>query len=123
VTNTVDLSDSITKVDYIEAYSVGVDEKHHLPLRTELNCNYPNPFNPETQLQFSLAEPGVVKIDVYNLQGQLIKTLTNAYYPSGRYTVVWDGSDSDNKQVGSGIYFYRMKTKDYIETRRMSLIK
>ena len=103
--------------------SVGVEDYVLASPGTELNRNYPNPFNPETKLNFSLAEPGIVKIDVYNLQGQLLKTLTNAYYPSGHYTVVWDGSDSSNKQVGSGIYFYRMKAKDYIETRRMSLIK
>ncbi|MFA5498544.1 MAG: SBBP repeat-containing protein [Candidatus Cloacimonadia bacterium] len=107
----------------VEVYFVSIDEEFHLPLKTELHCNYPNPFNPDTKLSFNLAEPGFVKIDVYNLHGQFIKTLTNAYYSSGRYTIVWDGSDSSNKQVGSGIYFYRMKTKDYIKTRRMSLIK
>ena len=123
VTNTHNLSHSITKDDIIDVHFVNIDEELHLPLKTELHCNYPNPFNPETKLSFSLAEPGVVKIDVYNLQGQLIKTLTNTHYPSGHYSVVWNGSDSANKQVGSGIYFYRMKTKDYVETRRMSLIK
>ncbi|MFA5498289.1 MAG: T9SS type A sorting domain-containing protein [Candidatus Cloacimonadia bacterium] len=102
---------------------VSVEDKLLTPLTTDLLCNYPNPFNPETQLQFSLAEPGLVKIEVYNLKGQKVKTLTDNYYAQGHHTLVWNGSDDSDKQVSSGIYFYRMETDNFIKTRRMSLIK
>jgi hypothetical protein len=103
--------------------SVGVEDYVLSPPGTELYRNYPNPFNPNTKLSFSLAEPGMVKIDIYNLKGQKVRTLTNSYYSEGMHSISWDGSDSSNKQVSSGIYFYRMETGNYTKTLRMSLIK
>lgn len=94
----------------------GVDDV--VPWTTELKGNYPNPFNPVTQIDFSLAEPSQVTVEVFNLTGQLVSTLVDDFRQAGEYTVSWDG-----RNVTSGVYFYRMQTENYSSTRKMTLIK
>jgi len=93
------------------------------PVVTALNGNYPNPFNPETVVQFSLARDERVAIEIYNLKGQKVRTLTNDVYGAGVHSVVWNGRDELGQQVGSGVYFYRMSAGDYMATRKMLLMK
>ncbi|MBN2830537.1 MAG: T9SS type A sorting domain-containing protein, partial [Candidatus Cloacimonetes bacterium] len=93
------------------------------PFITALNSNYPNSFNPETKIDFSLDNTGRVTISVYNIKGQLVKTLINSDLPSGKHSVIWSGDDMNKKQVSSGVYFYRMQSKGYLETRKMLLLK
>lgn len=90
---------------------------------TFLEKNYPNPFNPETTISFSLAEPGDVTIEIYNLRGQKVKTILNQYLDKGHHQIVWNGKNESNIPVGSGLYLYRMQVQDYAQTRRMILIK
>lgn len=92
-------------------------------LVTRLNANYPNPFNPTTRISFDLAQPGKAALSVYNIKGQLVKTLANGEFASGKHTVVWDGRDTKNRPVASGVYFYRLETKGYIKTNKMLLMK
>ncbi|MCF7913432.1 MAG: carboxypeptidase regulatory-like domain-containing protein [Candidatus Cloacimonetes bacterium] len=94
-----------------------------IPRITCLNHNYPNPFNPSTCLSFVLAEPGYVTLDICNLKGQKIITLLNKSLPTGKYKIHWDGTDSRNRQVASGIYLYRLHTPDYHATRKMILLR
>jgi hypothetical protein len=90
---------------------------------TTLRGNFPNPFNPETSIAFTMAYEGHVNIEVFNIRGQRVATVLNENRPAGNNTVVWKGTDDEGRQVGSGIYFYRMTTGDFTSTRRMVLMK
>ena len=92
-------------------------------LVTQLGGNYPNPFNPETTVAFSLAEESDVSIEIYNIKGQKVKTLVNEKLDKGEYYLVWKGKDNHNKQVGSGVYFYKMRAGRYTATKKMILLK
>jgi len=85
--------------------------------------NFPNPFNPETTIKFNTARAGNVTIDIFNIRGQKIKTIANDNFGVGLHRVVWDGADSDGRKVASGVYFYRMTTGEFTQTRRMLLMK
>jgi len=94
-----------------------------VPVVTTLEGNYPNPFNPETTINFSLKESGKVRINIYNLKGQLVKQLIDTELPSGKHQIVWNGKDNQGRNVGSGIYLYRMEAKGYTNTKKMMLMK
>jgi hypothetical protein len=90
---------------------------------TELVGNYPNPFNPVTTISFNMANEGNVKIEVFNIRGQHVTTLVNEVRNAGPHRVVWSGVDANNRNVGSGVYFYRMTTDSFSSTQKMLLIK
>jgi len=88
-----------------------------------LKQNYPNPFNPTTTIAYSLPEASKVRLDIYNVKGQLVKTLVNAEMSAGMHSVVWNGRDSNNAAVASGVYFYRVSSPKATQTKRMLLMK
>jgi hypothetical protein len=88
-----------------------------------LGQNYPNPFNPVTSINFSLAENDNVEINVYNLRGEKVKVLIREHRDAGSYSVIWDGTDDQEINVASGIYFYSIKTSQYAASRKMVMIK
>jgi hypothetical protein len=89
-----------------------------------LSQNYPNPFNPSTKIQFSVAQIEKVSLEVYDIQGRLIRTLVDhELYNPGNYEVTWDGFDSKGSRVASGIYFAKMHAGKFAQTRKMSLVK
>jgi hypothetical protein len=90
---------------------------------TALAGNYPNPFNPETTISFSLSADTFVAIDIYNIKGQKVRTLVNDELTSGHHSVVWNGKNNIERDVASGIYFYRMRAGDFTATRKMILMK
>lgn len=92
-------------------------------IETALHGNYPNPFNPATTIDFSLKAPGRVKIDVFNIRGQLVETLIDDELAKGHHSVSWNGTDNRNQPVSSGVYFYRMTAEDKLLTRKMMLLK
>ncbi len=89
-----------------------------IPTEYTLNQNYPNPFNPTTTISFSLPEASDVKLEVYNINGQVVTTLANSYFEAGVHTVSWD-----SKESASGVYFYRINTNSFTETKKMLLLK
>jgi len=91
--------------------------------KTELLNNYPNPFNPSTVISFSLEREQQVELAIYNLKGQRVKNIVNSVMGVGLHRVVWNGLDDSGKVVSSGIYFYQMKTQDYIKMKKMLLVK
>jgi hypothetical protein len=119
--------ESAVMIDNIEiVINSGTNERDILRPNPEnrLLRNYPNPFNPTTSIQFIVNESiDHVYIDIYNIRGQLIRSLIDAEYPFGDHTIVWNGTDNNGQSVGSGIYFYQMKTKKYTDTRKMILMK
>ncbi len=95
-----------------------------VPLFTNaLKGNYPNPFNPETRISYSVEKAGKVTLEVYNILGQKVKTLVNDTKEAGSHSVVWNGQDSAGNSVASGLYFYRMKSGTYSKTSKMILMK
>jgi len=89
-----------------------------------LGKNYPNPFNPITNISFSLAEESYVELTIYNIKGQLVKTLVSEHKNSGAHVTTWNGKDDADKNVGSGIYFYKMRADGrYNSTRKMIMLK
>ena len=83
--------------------------------------NFPNPFNPETEIRFSIEKDGAVQLTIYNNLGQKIRTLFNGSYSAGSHSVVWDGRDDVGQQVSSGMYFYRLNAGGKVAIRRMTL--
>ena len=80
--------------------------------------NYPNPFNPSTLIQYSIAEPGNVTLEVYNMLGQKVAELVNTTQAAGKYSVQFDAAG-----LSSGVYLYQLRAGNYFETRKMMLIK
>ncbi len=85
--------------------------------------NQPNPFNPQTNIKFSLAKDEFVSLEIYNILGQNVKTLVEGQLSAGEHLITWDGTDSYGHRVGSGIYFYRITAGDYLKTRKMVLMR
>jgi predicted outer membrane repeat protein len=88
-----------------------------------LHQNYPNPFNPTTTINYSLKENSKVSLNIYNIKGQKVKTLVNELLLSGKHSIIWNGRDSNGNRVGSGIYFYKLKTDNFEKTRKMILLR
>ncbi|HID10230.1 MAG TPA: T9SS type A sorting domain-containing protein [Candidatus Latescibacteria bacterium] len=88
-----------------------------------LGSAYPNPANPSTEIRYSVGLTGPVTLKVYNLKGQVVRTLVDEVKTSGTYTVRWDGRDDKGIEVSSGIYLYRMEAGEYSEARRMVLLR
>jgi hypothetical protein len=88
-----------------------------------LEQNYPNPFNPQTTIAYSLKERGRVKIDVYNVNGELVKTLLDENRDAGADKVTWNGTNNANQPVSSGVYFYKLVTNNFSQTKKMVLLK
>jgi hypothetical protein len=93
------------------------------PVKTELYDNFPNPFNPSTKIKYDLMETDLVELCIFNIKGQKIRTLINSEQESGSWEVTWNGRDDENRIVASGIYFYRLKTRDFEKSKRMALLK
>jgi len=83
----------------------------------------PNPFNPATTVRYVLQRPGEVSLDVYGLDGRLVRTLYAGHRDAGEYEAVWDGRDAAGRAQASGIYLIRLKGRDFLETRRATLVK
>jgi len=97
--------------------------RENLPNTFALNPNYPNPFNPTTNIEYSIASSSEVKIQVFNLVGQLVNTLVDEKQRSGSYLVTWNGDNARGQAVSSGIYFIKMKAGDFNSVRKMTLLK
>lgn len=89
----------------------------------KLERNFPNPFNPETVIRFNLPEASRVNLNVYNVLGQVVRTLVNQELPAGLHSVIWDGKNTQGSDVSSGVYFYRIKAGDFESTMRMTLLR
>ena len=89
-----------------------------------LGNNYPNPFNPNTSIKYALPAAGQVKLEVYNVVGQVVRTLVSQQQSAGRYAVQWNATDNSGQSLSSGIYFYRLQAGDnFLEVKKMLLLK
>ena len=94
-----------------------------LPLKYALEQNYPNPFNPATTIQFSLPNDRQVRIEIFNVLGQRVRTFELGARPAGVHEVRWNGTSDNGSPLGSGLYFYCMRTPEYTQTRKMLLLR
>lgn len=94
-----------------------------LPDEFALSQNYPNPFNPQTQIFFSLPTDANVMLSIYNILGENIRVLIDGHRTAGIQTVIWDGKNNKGQDAASGIYFYKLQANNFIETKKMSLIR
>jgi immune inhibitor A len=93
------------------------------PSDFQLGQNYPNPFNPQTSIEYSLLKEGNVKIDIFNILGEKVRTLIDEKQKPGLHSVSWDGMDNQGDFAPSGIYFCRLKSDDFEQTSKMVLLK
>ncbi len=93
------------------------------PKEYSLLQNYPNPFNPETKIQFSVAFQGLTTVKIFDAIGREVKTLINEELSEGEYTEVWDGTNRFNQTVASGVYFYRLQSGSFVQTKKMILMR
>ncbi|MCC7431048.1 T9SS type A sorting domain-containing protein [bacterium] len=91
--------------------------------RYSLDQNFPNPFNPSTTISYTLAKANNVKLEVYNTKGELIRTLVNEKQNKGSHTSNWNGKDERGNAVSSGVYFYKLVAGNFVETKKMILLK
>lgn len=95
-----------------------------IPTVTALRQNYPNPFNPETTISFDLSEASVVSLTIYDITGQVVRTLVEGEQASaGVYKRAWDGLNDQGFKVGSGVYFYRLKAGSFVAEKKMTLLQ
>lgn len=95
-----------------------------VPNDNELRGNFPNPFNPSTNISFYLENSGHVNVVIYDILGNKVRTLVHDNKPSGRHTVLWDGSNDQGLKVSSGMYIYVLQMNGQIvSTKRMLMIK
>ncbi len=105
--------------------TVGIEDisDGEIPAGYALRDNYPNPFNPETNIEYAIPQRTLVRISVFNLLGQKIATLVNREQTAGTYKVTWNGLTDAGYPAGSGIYFYRLETARFAKTKRMLLLQ
>ncbi len=93
-------------------------DENGLPEEFNLSQNYPNPFNPATEISFTLPVEGEVSLVVYDVLGNKIETLVKQTKPAGTYRITWNGTN-----YSSGVYYYRMESGNFVQTKKMLLIK
>lgn len=116
-----DISDGFFTIFATEVKEEKKEES--LPATFVLYQNYPNPFNPSTKIEFSLPHGAQVQLDVYNVSGKRVKRLIDKQLASGHWSILWNGEDNKGIEVASGVYFYRLKTSQYTQTRKMVIIR
>lgn len=94
-----------------------------VPTSFGLEQNYPNPFNASTRISFSLLESCHVNLDVFDMTGRKVATLENGHFEAGNYSVVWNGKTDSGALLSSGIYFYKLRTDSFVDTKRMLMLK
>jgi hypothetical protein len=114
----------LTPGEPIELYTpLAVNDESGKITNFKLYDNYPNPFNPTTAISYSLDKDGDVLINIYDISGKLITALQNEYQTQGEHSITWDGVDDSGNKVGGGVYFCQVITGDFIQTKKMVLLK
>ena len=106
--------------------TVSIEEETEAPIIAKgyaLYQAYPNPFNPSTKIEYEVGSVGNVKIDIYNLKGELVNTVVNGWHNLGSHNVVWNGKDNKNMQVPSGTYIYRLTSAGVAFSKTVTFVK
>ncbi len=100
-----------------------VDADDALPTRMALRQNHPNPFNPKTEIRFTVHRAGSGSLQVFNVKGELVRTLMQGNLSTGPHVVTWNGADDTGRQSPTGVYFYRLDLNGEVDVRKMMLVK
>ena len=103
--------------------ALSIDPVSPLVEKYDLEQNYPNPFNPSTNITFQIADQQNITLQIFDLNGRLVRTLVNESRMPGKYTLIWDGRTNDGHFSGSGIYFYKLSAGKHSFTRKMLLLR
>ncbi|MFQ5637119.1 MAG: FlgD immunoglobulin-like domain containing protein [bacterium] len=124
VLNTFEFGDGALDMAILRLNTTSVDtDNMPAPADFSLFQNYPNPFNPETIIRFSVSKKARIQIKIYNLKGQLIRTLVNDRFETGDHSTTWNGRNDGGAFVASGLYFYEMQAGDFQQVKRLTLIR
>lgn len=110
-------------VDIKSATDIDLESELVLPKEYSLAQNSPNPFNPNTKIQFELPKAGHIRLSVYNVLGQTVRTWFDKQLPAGKHSVIFDARDNNGDDIASGIYFYRLEAGDFSQSKKMILLK
>jgi hypothetical protein len=100
-----------------------IENEAAIPSGYSLHQNYPNHFNPTTTLRYDLPEDRLVNITIYDMLGRAVKILINQPQDAGYRSIIWDATNNYGKPVSAGIYLYQIQTGEYMQTRKMVLLK
>lgn len=117
------LSGQFPKTTIFYTPQTAADDPNAPVYATRLQGNYPNPFNPETTISYSLKSTEPVALGIYNIKGELVKTLVNDVKPAGNHSLIWNGKDNTGRAVSSGIYFCKLQAGKVSDTAKMILLK
>lgn len=110
-------------LEYSDALSITFQNPYEIkPERFFIYQNYPNPFNPSTKIYFDLPKDVFVTINIYNLKGNLVKTILKQNIKTGNHEAIWNGTDDFGRKVSSGVYIYSIQTKNFTQSKKMILI-
>jgi hypothetical protein len=107
----------------VSAMAVGGDQSDAKPEHARLHQNYPNPFNPETRIRYDIPTAGSVTLEIFNLNGRLVRSFTSNQQEAGEHEVVWNGKDNANVSVASGSYLYRIVANGAASAKKMVLLR
>ncbi len=107
----------------IDFITTETEEPPEIPKSFKLEQNYPNPFNPETKITYALPQAGDITLRIYDLNGQLIREWHHNNREAGRYSVLWDGTNTKGKSVSTGLYLYTLQSAHFTDTKKMIFIK
>lgn len=117
---TIAQSDTGIIMQYQLPSVTGIKTQEKIPGKFELKQNFPNPFNPETRIEYNLEKPGFVSLKIYDITGKAVADLINEYKNAGKYFIYFNSSVNN---LSSGLYFYKLKVDDFYEIRSMVLMK
>jgi hypothetical protein len=121
--NWSEIRNFVTGKDWVES-DINLVNDNSLPKEFRLKHNYPNPFNPSTTIAFALPRAcDNVRLEIFNILGQKVNTLVNESLSAGNYITRWDGDDAGGQPVSTGIYFYRLTAGEFVQSKKMLLLK
>jgi hypothetical protein len=115
--------DDISIVVYRDSIISSIEPQKLTVNKFELYQNSPNPFNPTTQIRFGLANAGVVEIKIFDSLGKEVRTLLNHTKPAGQHVLLWNGKNNNGELAASGVYFYTMKSGDFMSGKKLLLLR
>ena len=113
----------ISKTIYLNGLSINPNQEEFIPRNFSLGQNYPNPFNPITTISYSVPNFETVQIKIYNIRGQIIKSLIHSMHQPGNYEIIWDSTNDNGILVPAGIYLYALETESFRAVKKLVLLK
>ena len=111
-------------ISFSSSNSVGVDNRSEIyPQRFALEQNFPNPFNPSTTIRYELPEDGLVNVTIYDMMGRQVSTLVSSQQAAGYKSIQWNATNDFGKPVSAGVYLYKIQAGEFVQTKKMVLLK